>query len=84
MDVRELARGELNPEKYPVATRLIKGGVRALYEYARGLGFMPDTYISKCELCYFIREFLARTRPTRDVAPDCFYESMRAAYARET
>ncbi len=84
IEIEDVARGEIDPEKYPVATRLMKGGVRALYEYAREAGFSPDPCVSKCELCFFLREYLSRERPSRDVEPACFYESMRAAYARES
>lgn len=84
VDIWDLARGEIDPEKYPVVTRLMKGGLGALYEYARERGFAAGESASRCELCYFIREYLARTHPSRDVNPECFYESMRAAYARET
>jgi hypothetical protein len=83
IDIVDIWEDRVTPEKYPVATRLTEGGVGALYDYARESGFTPGAYISKCELCFFLREYLARVRPSRDVNPACFYESMRAAYARE-
>ncbi len=84
VDIEDILEDRVTPEKYPVATLLMRGGVRALFKYARESGFAPGDYISKCELCFFIRDHLARVRPSRDVNPACFYESMRAAYARET
>ncbi len=83
IEIEDIASGAPDPEKYPVATRLLQGGIRTLYQYARACGFEPDEYVSKCELCFFIRAFLSRTHPSRDVEPACFYQSMRAAYARE-
>ena len=74
--------GNIPEEKYPVAARLMSGGVAKLYEYAGSLGFQPDDngYISKCELCYFIRSWLKGNFPSKDLAPDCFYKMMGKAY----
>lgn len=86
ISIRDLAAGAVDPATYPVATRLMAGGVRALWDYAIGRGFAPDAagYVTKCELCYFMRDFLSQHHPTPDIAPDCFYESMRESYAQHT
>lgn len=81
IELGDLAGGALDPAKYPVATRLAEGGLAALYEYARAHGFAPAEYVSGCDLCYAIREYLERTSPSRDIHPPCFYKSMRAARA---
>jgi len=68
---------ELDPEKYPVVTRLFGGGVSALLEYAGEVGYVPDPegYVSKCELCFNIRKHLiTQARQAHpDLTPDCFY-----------
>ena len=76
--------GNISETKYPVMTRLLNGGVGELYEYASGNGFVPSTsgYVTKCELCFFIRSLLRKTIPSRDISPDCFYDSMHAAYLK--
>ena len=75
--------GRMTEEKYPVVSRLLRGGVAELYGYAADSGFVPseDGYVTKCELCYFMRDHLRKAKPSRDIAPECFYKSMTAAYA---
>ncbi len=77
--------GNISSEKYPVVTCLLKGGVGELYKYAAGHGFEPSDsgYATKCELCFFMRAYLHKTRPSCDIAPDCFYNSMIAAYEKD-
>jgi len=68
---------KLDPEKYPVVSRLFEGGVGALLEYAEETGYVPDSegYVSKCELCFDIRKYLiTRDRQAYpDLTPDRFY-----------
>ena len=75
----------LPAEKYPAAHRLYTGGVKALYEYACGLGFRADEegYPTKCRLCYAIRAWLNENYPSQDVAPACFYQEMERAMAEQ-
>jgi hypothetical protein len=70
----------VDPEKYPVFTRLERGGVRALWNYARESGFEPDPdgYITKCDLCIKIRAWLMKRRPSADLGPECFYREFFA------
>ena len=65
-------------ETYPVMDRLIRGGVAALYAYAKEKGFVPDPtgYPTECALCYGIRQWLLKNAPSKDLAPACFYENM--------
>ncbi|MDD4774629.1 MAG: hypothetical protein PHZ09_13670, partial [Eubacteriales bacterium] len=72
----------LSEEKYPVVTRLLRGGIAALYKYAVSHGFTPsaDGYVTKCELCFFIRDYLRSAKASYDIAPDCFYGAMNEAY----
>lgn len=67
-----------DPEAYPVVSRLLKGGVAALLEYAQEKGFCPDPsgYASKCDLCYQLRKYLLSAAPSPDLAPACFYEML--------
>lgn len=73
----------LPEEKYPAAQRLHTGGVKALLEYAKEAGFVPDEegYPTKCSLCYAIRAWLREHRPSQDIAPGCFYQEMEKAMA---
>lgn len=85
IEMDDFFAGRLPAEKYPAAYRLYTGGVRALLDYARGLGFEPDPagYPTKCSLCCAIRIWLSRNCPSQDVAPDCFYREMEKALAQE-
>ena len=68
---------ELDPKKYPVMSKLFRGGVRELFEYARELGYNSDPvgYYSKCELCFCIRKYLInKDREAHpDLTPRSFY-----------
>jgi uncharacterized Fe-S cluster-containing radical SAM superfamily protein len=78
--------GALSEEKYPVVTRLLRGGIAALYEYSVSHGFTPsaDGYVTKCELCFFVRDYLRSAKPSYDIAPDCFYNAMNDAFKEAT
>ena len=67
-------------ETYPVLSRLTRGGLRALYEYACENGFKPreEGYPSRCSLCFAMRNYLRKKIPSADLAPACFYNSMEA------
>lgn len=66
-------------ERYPVLSRLTSGGIRALFDYACQKGFtpIPQGYPSRCSLCFAIRSYLRTHAPSSDIAPDCFYCSMK-------
>lgn len=68
----------IDPEKYPVFTRLDRGGIRALWDYAREHGFAPDPggYVTKCDLCVKMRSCLMKKHPSADIGPQCFYDMM--------
>lgn len=54
-------RSPLDPETYPVITRLAADGIRGLYDLAASthrFSGAGKTYISKCDLCNDIRHFL--------------------------
>ena len=76
-DFIKFANGEAVTDvtKYPVVSKLISGGLNALYTYARTLGFTADEggYATPCALCVDIRTYLNEHSPSFDVAPDCFY-----------
>jgi hypothetical protein len=51
----------LNPEEYPIISRLFSGGIGEFVAYAAetyGFKASKPAYASKCELCYEIRRFL--------------------------
>jgi hypothetical protein len=60
----------LEPVRYPALTTLYTGGVAALHDRARELGYRParDTYGTECALCDEIRGWLAHSH--RDAFPD--------------
>ncbi len=66
-------------EKYPILSRLYSGGTKSLFEYACDNGFIPDNagYCTKCELCYAMRSYLQKNKPSYDIAPSEFYSAMR-------
>ena len=69
----------LPKETYPVLSRLVNGGINSLYSYACENGFVPNKngYPSRCSLCFAMRKYLNNVRPSADISPKCFYESMR-------
>jgi hypothetical protein len=56
----ELLAG-VESSSYPVFEALYIGGIAALFELAGQHGFLPDKdgYVSKCNLCFHIRKYLA-------------------------
>ncbi len=72
---------DIDEETYPVLSRLIKGGTKALFEYALQKGFVPQEkgYPTRCALCFAMREYLEREHPSADLAPADFYNQMRKA-----
>lgn len=76
VSIRDL--DSIDPEKYPVFTRLNRGGIRALWDYALENGFEPDPsgYVTKCDLCVKIRDWLLKNLPSSDIGPECFYDLM--------
>lgn len=81
IDMEDFFSRRLPEEKYPAAYRLYTGGVRALLEYAKELGFEPDEkgYATKCSLCCAIRAWLNDNHPSQEMAPDGFYREMARA-----
>ena len=73
----EDADKELDHKRYPVMSRLFRGGVRDLFEYARELSYNSeqDGYYSKCELCFSIRKYLINKdrEAHTDLTPESFY-----------
>ena len=66
-------------EKYPVLSRLIGGGTKELYEYAKQKGFVPDEkgYATRCAFCFAMREYLERNCKSDDLFDSDFYSEMR-------
>jgi hypothetical protein len=68
----------LDPEKYPVITRLMSSGVKELCRYAeKEYRFVPGSaYVSPCDLCTDIRVFLVKQEQidTRELQPAEFYD----------
>ena len=80
VDIADYFSGNINEDKYPIVSRMRKGGIKSLYQYAADNGFQPlsDGYISKCHLCHHIREYLTDVKPSYDISPKCYYEAMKA------
>ena len=78
VDARDYLEGNFPEEKYPVYSRLVKGGTKELYEYAKEKGFVPDKdgYPTRCYFCYKMREYLFKNCPSPDLAPESFYNEI--------
>jgi hypothetical protein len=63
---------------YPVYETLYSSGISALYEMAIKQGFTPDSkgYTSKCNLCFYIRKFLAPLG-YRELDDDFYTEALK-------
>lgn len=72
-------------EKYPVLSRLIEGGTKSLYEYAKEMGFEPDKkgYATRCEFCFAMREYLERTHKSFDLSDSDYYSEMRKVMIKQ-
>lgn len=84
-DARDYLEEKISPDKYPVMARLLGGGTKALYEYAREKEFVPaaEGYPTRCAFCYAMREFLNRKAPSADLGPRCFYQSIEKTLSEE-
>jgi len=69
---------DIDGDKYPVLSRLISGGTKELYEYAKKCGFTParDGYPTRCAFCFDMRRYLKQNNPSSDLDSAHFYESM--------
>jgi len=81
-NVFDMCGAGLDSDKYINFTAVINGGLSALFERAKNLGFKPDSagYFSKCALCFGIKKYLcenniasAGTEPA-DIGPAGFYQ----------
>jgi hypothetical protein len=63
---------------YPVFEALYSGGIAALFELASHHGFLPDKkgYVSKCNLCFHIRKYLA-SRGFSELDEDFYAEALK-------
>ena len=71
---------ELDPEVYPVYTRLAQDP-RSLLDFCKAKGFPPkSSYYNRCHLCQDMRLFLYRNFPGAfpELAPASFYEAVIA------
>ena len=73
-------RQELDPEVYPVYTRLAQDP-RSLLDFCKAKGFTPkSSYYNRCHLVQDMRRFLYRNFPGAfpELAPASFYEAVIA------
>ena len=72
---------DIQEDKYPVLSRLISGGTKELFEYAKQKGFVPakEGYPTRCAFCFAMREYLERVSPSLDLSPSDYYVQMRKA-----
>ena len=72
---------DFSEDTYPALSRLVSGGTKELYEYAKEKGFVPHDkgYPTRCSFCFAMREYLERVSPSADLAPSDFYIQMRKA-----
>ena len=65
--------------KYPVFDALLHGGVSALYELAKGHGFVPDAggYASGCAVCFFMCKYLSEAGKFAELDPEHYAESLK-------
>ena len=80
-DVADYLTTDVDNDRYPVLSRLISGGTKELFEYARSCGFMPseEGYATRCAFCFDMRQYLEKTNPSQDLGPGDFYTQMRRA-----
>lgn len=70
----------IDTEKYKIFSKLYKGGVKSLYDFAIINGFTAQkSYSSTCDLCFSIREFLSKTGKFPELNAE-HYEQSRAYY----
>lgn len=79
IELNDYFSGNINPDKYPIVTRLIKDGIKSLFQYAVDNGFTESAkgYISKCDLCCHIRSYLSDIKPSHDISSKWFYDTMK-------
>ncbi len=73
----------LDPEHYPILTRLHAGGIGRLYRWAmeeHGFRAAREGYVSACHLCQSIRQHLVHARgvSSHELQPSGFYEELAA------
>jgi len=71
----------LSSEKYPILNILFQEGINGFFKYAASTyDFAPaDEYLSKCHLCFDIRQYLVLEKriETHELQPRGFYENIR-------
>ena len=77
IDLNDLGK-KIAADAYPVVSRLFYGGLKELFIYAVSRGFEPggEGYVSKCELCFSMRKYLAENEPEShpDLNPKWYYK----------
>ncbi len=76
----EMVNG-LEENKYPVFEALLKGGIKALYEFAidNGIQCSEKGYTSSCNLCFHLRESLSKTGKYKELLSE-HYTASRMYY----
>jgi len=81
-NIFDLCGEGLDSEKYMYFTSVANGGIKALFEIASELGFIPknEGYASKCALCFDMKKYICETVTANtgiepaDIGPAGFYE----------
>jgi hypothetical protein len=74
-DLEELINVGIDVNEHPVLRFLVVEDVRGLLDFARDLGYReaPGGYLSKCDLCLDLREYLVSRGDFTELSPKEFY-----------
>jgi len=78
-DLDALAREGVELDEHPVLRFLIAEDMRGLFHFAHDFGYREsqDGYVSKCDLCLDLREFLVSKGDFQELNPREFYTHVR-------
>jgi organic radical activating enzyme len=73
----EDVENEIDGIKYPFSNIIYRQGIKGAFEYATNAGFNPkNSYISACEMCEDIRNYLL-IKHENDIGPIGFYKEIK-------
>jgi len=81
-NIFDLCGGGLGSEKYAYFMSVADGGIKAFFEKAQALGFVPknEGYASKCALCFEMKKYICDNIKSKtggeppDIGPAGFFE----------
>ena len=77
-EIESLVKEGIDVQERPVLGFLIDEAIKGLFFFAKDFGYQekPEGYLSKCDFCLDIREYLVSKGDFKELNPKEFYEHL--------